>query len=164
MLPSYLLKLVGFLLPRNFQYIQLSTGLSSRKASFLASGVSGIINFVCTIPAQLWLVDRWGRRPSCITGGLVMCLCMTLIGVMYASGLVKEAGGRWVVVILIYVSAIIPFSNYSFDPEPHLIGVRCRVSSSSIRRINTNNLARFSMTWAVAGKVRLLYGLVRYLD
>jgi hypothetical protein len=78
-------------------------GLSSQRASFLASGVSGIVNFLCTIPAQLVLMDRWGRRPCCITGGLVMAVCMTLIGSMYASGKVSEAGGRWVVIVTIYI-------------------------------------------------------------
>ncbi|PVF98768.1 general substrate transporter [Serendipita vermifera] len=78
-------------------------GLSSQKASFLASGVSGIVNFLCTIPAQFVLMDRWGRRPCCITGGLVMAVCMILIGSMYASGKVYEAGGRWVVVSTIYI-------------------------------------------------------------
>lgn len=79
-------------------------GLSSRKASFLASGVSGIINFICTIPAQFWLVDRWGRRPSCIVGGLVMGICMTTIGALYATGATGGTAGRWSVIMLIYVS------------------------------------------------------------
>ncbi|KIM25309.1 hypothetical protein M408DRAFT_331247 [Serendipita vermifera MAFF 305830] len=78
-------------------------GLNTQKASFLASGVSGIINFLCTIPAQVYLMDKWGRRPSCITGGLVMCVCMVLIGAMYASGATAYDGGRWTVIVLIYI-------------------------------------------------------------
>ncbi|CAG7854469.1 SubName: Full=Related to sugar transporter {ECO:0000313/EMBL:CCA69766.1} [Serendipita indica DSM 11827] len=78
-------------------------GLGSRKASFLASGISGIVNFVATIPSQFWLIDKWGRRPCWIIGGLVMGFCMTVIGAMYASGYVKQDAGRWIVIALIYV-------------------------------------------------------------
>jgi sugar porter (SP) family MFS transporter len=77
-------------------------GLSSRSASFLASGVSGILNILCTIPAQFWLIDKWGRRPSAITGGLIMGVCMTAIWFLYAFGDSKTSGVRWSIIMLIY--------------------------------------------------------------
>ncbi|KDQ14511.1 hypothetical protein BOTBODRAFT_145628 [Botryobasidium botryosum FD-172 SS1] len=77
-------------------------GLASRQASFLASGISGILNVVCTIPTQLWLMDRWGRRPSAIIGGLVMAGSMIGIGTLYATG-ASTGKAKWVIVALIYI-------------------------------------------------------------
>lgn len=85
-----------------------AAGLTSSQASFLASGVSALVIFVVTIPAIL-VADRWGRRSSTIYGGLGLFLTMFLIGTLYASGSVHadHGAGRWVVIILIYVFAII---------------------------------------------------------
>ncbi|RAH69112.1 general substrate transporter [Aspergillus aculeatinus CBS 121060] len=78
-------------------------GLSSSTASFLASGVSAILMLAVSIPAFL-LADRWGRRTSAITGGLVLATCMLLIGGLYAAGVVHQTGAaRWVVITAVYV-------------------------------------------------------------
>ncbi|KAI9746592.1 MAG: hypothetical protein M1818_000305 [Claussenomyces sp. TS43310] len=82
-------------------------GISSKQASFLASGVSAILIFVSTIPAFL-LADKWGRRSSTLYGGLVISGCMLLIGSLYASDSVHSTYGvgRWIVIITIYVFVI----------------------------------------------------------
>ncbi|KAH7914667.1 general substrate transporter [Hygrophoropsis aurantiaca] len=86
-------------------------GFTSQRASFLASGVSGIINFVFTIPAQLW-VDKWGRKFPVIGGGLAIAACYMAIGTLYAihggkaDDEVYLGGGKgiqWAVIILIYM-------------------------------------------------------------
>lgn len=83
-------------------------GLTSNQASFLASGVSGIVIFAVTIPATIW-ADSWGRRPSLILGGVSMAVLMFLIGGLYAGHTVHaDAGaGRWVVIVAIYVYIVI---------------------------------------------------------
>lgn len=82
-------------------------GLSTSKASFLASGVSAILIFVTTIPAVL-LSDRVGRRASTIYGGFILSASMALIGSLYASESVHESygAGRWVVVVMIYLFTV----------------------------------------------------------
>ncbi|KAI9568586.1 general substrate transporter [Boletus coccyginus] len=85
-------------------------GFSSQRASFLASGISGIINLVFTIPAQL-LVDKWGRKPPLIWGGIAIASCFLAIGSIYAAHGGKANGeiylngkqSHWAVVILIYI-------------------------------------------------------------
>ncbi|KAI9718779.1 MAG: hypothetical protein M1812_003953 [Candelaria pacifica] len=79
-------------------------GLSSAKASFLASGVSAIVIFAVTIPAFLF-ADRWSRRSSTSYGGLGVFACMTIIGSLYASNSVhaNEGAGRWAVIVAIYI-------------------------------------------------------------
>ncbi|KAH7334576.1 hypothetical protein B0J17DRAFT_770897 [Rhizoctonia solani] len=109
-------------------------GLTSRQASFLASGVSGILNIVCTIPAQLYLLDKWGRRSSAIVGGLVMAVCMLAIGSMYAAG--ADAGqGRYAIIVFIYLFVIafsttwaVSFKLFITEIQP----MRVRATASSL--------------------------------
>ncbi|KAF8120587.1 general substrate transporter [Boletus edulis] len=85
-------------------------GFSSQRASFLASGISGIVNLVFTIPAQL-LVDKWGRRFPYIAGGIAIASCFLAIGSIYAAHGGKANGevylngkpAQWAVIILIYI-------------------------------------------------------------
>ncbi|KAI5794985.1 sugar transporter [Geopyxis carbonaria] len=85
-------------------------GFSSSRASFLASGVTGIVAILCTVPAQIY-IDRWGRRKPLILGGTAMAACFAVIGAMYARFGEKHAEGvtltsaaaQWVVVVLIYI-------------------------------------------------------------
>lgn len=85
-------------------------GFSSRRASFLASGVSGIINLVFTIAAQLYM-DKWGRRFPLIGGGIAIASCFLAIGSIYAiyggkaNGEVYLNGkaSQWAVIVLIYM-------------------------------------------------------------
>ncbi|OJJ03342.1 hypothetical protein ASPVEDRAFT_194904 [Aspergillus versicolor CBS 583.65] len=85
-------------------------GFTSQRASFLSSGVSGIVMLICTIPAQIW-VDRWGRRKPLIYGGAAMAICFIIIGSLYARyGRVQSnevtlgsSSAQWVVIVLIYV-------------------------------------------------------------
>ncbi|KAI0148329.1 putative MFS sugar transporter [Hypoxylon sp. NC0597] len=78
-------------------------GLSSNNVSFLASGLSSILMFAITIPAFL-LADKWGRRTSAISGGLMLAGCMFLMGTLYAAGVVHSYGiARWFVIIAVFV-------------------------------------------------------------
>ena len=77
-------------------------GLSSDNASFLASGVSSILMFAVSIPGFM-LADKWGRRTSAITGGVMLSGCMLLIGSLYAAGAVHPYGfARWVVIVSVF--------------------------------------------------------------
>lgn len=48
-------------------------------------------------------MDRWGRRSSTISGGLVMALCMVILGSIYAIGAGSDKVGKWIAVGMIYV-------------------------------------------------------------
>lgn len=77
-------------------------GLTSRQASFLASGVCGILEIVCAIPAQLYLLDKWGRRSSAIVGGFITSGCMLAIGALYAAE-AQNGPGRYAIIAFIYL-------------------------------------------------------------
>lgn len=100
-------------------------------ASFLASGVLGLVMIVFTVPAQFF-VDRWGRRKPLILGELAVSLCFIVIGALYAkygipidgAVLLQSRAAQWVVVMLIYVFvanfswswAIVSFSSVPDSP------------------------------------------------
>ncbi|KAF8918092.1 general substrate transporter [Mucidula mucida] len=88
---------VLFYAPTLFQ----QAGLASQNASFLASGVTGIVNLVFTVVGQQ-LSDRWGRRPALIFGGVIMAIAMTVIGILYSLPSLSSAG-QWSVIALIFV-------------------------------------------------------------
>ncbi|KAH7107922.1 general substrate transporter [Auriculariales sp. MPI-PUGE-AT-0066] len=80
-------------------------GLKSNTASFLASGVIGLVNFVVTIPALIYS-DKWGRRPPLIWGGLILSLALLIIASLHASHASDHKGGQYAVIALIFVYII----------------------------------------------------------
>ena len=58
-----------------------------------------------SVPASL-LADKWGRRASAITGGIILSGTMFLVGSLYAANTVNSYGAaRWVVVVSVFVFA-----------------------------------------------------------
>lgn len=82
-------------------------GLSGNTTSLLASGVVGIVMFVCTIPAVMW-VDKVGRKPLLISGALVMGLCHFVVaGILggYSDNIGSHKAAGWVAVVFIWIFA-----------------------------------------------------------
>ncbi|KAI5119490.1 hypothetical protein M0805_009514 [Coniferiporia weirii] len=122
-------------------------GLSSTKAAFFASGVSGLLNVACTIITQPFQ-DKWGRRPVVLIGGSIIAGCMLTIGSIYASNAHTTASGRWAVIILIYVF-VVSFSMswaisnriYASEIQP----MRTRAAATSL-----GQAANWVVNWVVA--------------
>ncbi|EEQ92171.1 sugar transporter [Blastomyces dermatitidis ER-3] len=55
----------------------------------VSSSIQFIINVAMTVPALIW-VDRWGRRPTLLAGGILMCVWM------FATGGIMGANGHYV--------------------------------------------------------------------
>ncbi|KAK0934153.1 hypothetical protein LTR29_014267 [Friedmanniomyces endolithicus] len=89
-------------------------GLPENTAGFLASGLSGILIVIISIPAAI-LADKWGRRTSVIVGGVLLSSLMFLMGIMYAAGAVHHTGaGRWVVIVSIFAFALSYAATWAF--------------------------------------------------
>ncbi|CDR99984.1 hypothetical protein, partial [Sporisorium scitamineum] len=59
-------------------------GLEGNTISLLASGVVGIVLFLATIPAVLY-IDIWGRKPTLIAGAAVMGTCHLVVAIIIAT-------------------------------------------------------------------------------
>ncbi|KAI0035902.1 general substrate transporter [Vararia minispora EC-137] len=77
-------------------------GIGSDRASFLASGVTTIVNLVVTGVGQIFS-DHWGRRTALISGAIVMASAMTVIGALYSAPDLSSAGLRAIIVSALFV-------------------------------------------------------------
>ncbi|OGM48160.1 hypothetical protein ABOM_002883 [Aspergillus bombycis] len=58
-------------------------GLQGNSVNLLATGVVGIVFFICTIPAVMYL-DQWGRRKTLILGSIGMSIAELIVATLYA--------------------------------------------------------------------------------
>ncbi|KAI0506668.1 sugar transporter [Xylaria bambusicola] len=96
--------------------IFMSLGLSDNTTSLLATGVVGILLFVFTIPAVLW-IDRVGRKPVLTVGAIGMATCHIIISVIIAKDAdrwASETAAGWAAVAFVWIF-VINF-GYSWGP------------------------------------------------
>jgi len=91
-------------------------GLSSTSISLLATGVVGIVMFIATIPAVMY-VDSWGRKPVLITGAIGMAACHFIIAGIVASfsdDWPNHQGAGWAACVMVWLFVI--HFGYSWGP------------------------------------------------
>ncbi|CDS04048.1 hypothetical protein LRAMOSA07003 [Lichtheimia ramosa] len=119
--------------PRIFQ----SVGLTGNSVSFLATGVVGIINFVMTVPAVLFL-DKFGRKPMLMTASALMTCCMVIIATivgLFSDDWPNHTREGWVAVVFVYF--FIANFAYSWGPigwvyASEIFPLRARAKAMSI--------------------------------
>ncbi|KAH9204210.1 quinate permease [Leptodontidium sp. 2 PMI_412] len=82
-----------------------SLGLTGGTQALLATGVTGVVFFVCTIPAML-VIDKVGRKPMLIVGSIVMFATMVIAGIIVANfrhDWSHHANAGWVAVVAIWI-------------------------------------------------------------
>ncbi|KAI1847853.1 hypothetical protein JX265_013919 [Neoarthrinium moseri] len=91
-------------------------GLDDTTTGLLATGVVGIVMFIATIPAVLY-IDRVGRKPVLAIGAIGMALCHFIIAVIVAKNAnqwhEQEAAG-WAAVVMVWLFVI--HFGYSWGP------------------------------------------------
>ncbi|CAH0047202.1 unnamed protein product [Clonostachys solani] len=91
-------------------------GLSSNTTSLLATGVVGIVMFIATIPAVLW-IDRLGRKPVLTVGAIGMALCHFIIAVILARNIDhfdSHQSAGWAAVVMVWLFVV--HFGYSWGP------------------------------------------------
>ncbi|KAH8647800.1 general substrate transporter [Xylariales sp. PMI_506] len=91
-------------------------GLSDNTTGLLATGVVGIVMFIATIPAVLW-IDRVGRKPVLAIGAIGMALCHFIIAVIVAKNSTQWAtqqSAGWAAVVMVWLFVI--HFGYSWGP------------------------------------------------
>ncbi|KAJ6186806.1 hypothetical protein N7519_008107 [Penicillium mononematosum] len=82
-----------------------SLGLTGGTQALLATGVTGVVFFVCTLPAMP-LIDRVGRKPMLYTGSAVMWISMVLVGIIVAkfgNDFENHSNAGWAAVAFIWI-------------------------------------------------------------
>lgn len=86
-------------------------GLDSTETSLLATGVVGIVMFLATIPAVLY-VDRVGRKPVLAVGAIGMATCHIIIAVIIAKNRTQwetQAAAGWAAVAMVWLFVVSSF-------------------------------------------------------
>lgn len=96
-------------------------GLTGGTISLLATGVVGVVMFLATIPAVLF-VDRFGRKTILIVGGLGMAISHFIVAGItgaYQDNWDNHQGAAWTAVVFIWLYAI--HFGYSWGPVAWII-------------------------------------------
>ncbi|CDO74961.1 hypothetical protein BN946_scf184945.g33 [Trametes cinnabarina] len=91
-------------------------GLDGTTNSLLATGVVGIVMFLATIPAVIW-VDKIGRKPVLISGAFLMAACHLIVAVLtglYHNSWHTHVAAGWVACVFVWIFAI--GFGYSWGP------------------------------------------------
>lgn len=89
-------------------FIFKDLGLSGNTTSLLASGVVGIVMFLATIPAVIF-IDKFGRRPLLIAGAFGMAISHFIVaGILggYEGVIDQHKAAAWVAVVFIWIFVI----------------------------------------------------------
>ncbi|KAH7311317.1 quinate permease [Stachybotrys elegans] len=82
-----------------------SLGLTGGTQALLATGVTGVVFLVCTLPAMA-VIDQWGRKPMLIWGSVVMWISMVIPGIIVAKfqhDWASNTAAAWTAVAFIWI-------------------------------------------------------------
>ncbi|KAF2102407.1 putative quinate permease [Rhizodiscina lignyota] len=91
-------------------------GMSSNTVSLLATGVVGIVMFIATIPAVIY-VDKLGRKPVLIAGAIGMASCHLIIAGIsgaFENDWPHHRGAGWAAVVMVWLFVV--HFGYSWGP------------------------------------------------
>ncbi|KAM0721358.1 hypothetical protein Q7P37_002282 [Cladosporium fusiforme] len=91
-------------------------GLSDNETGLLATGVVGIVMFIATIPAVLY-IDKVGRKPLLIIGAIGMATCHIIVAIILAlnqGNFHNAQAAGWAAVAMIWLFVI--HFGYSWGP------------------------------------------------
>ncbi|KAI1459821.1 general substrate transporter [Annulohypoxylon moriforme] len=91
-------------------------GMNDNTTSLLATGVVGIVMFVFTVPAVLY-IDRVGRKPVLTVGAIGMATCHIIIAVIVAKNAdqwASQSAAGWAAVVMVWLFVI--HFGYSWGP------------------------------------------------
>ncbi|KAL7816864.1 general substrate transporter [Trichoderma aethiopicum] len=85
--------------------IFITLGLTGGTTALLATGVTGVVFLVSTVPAML-IIDKVGRKPMLLVGSIVMAVSMVIVGIIVAKfghDWPHHVAAGWIAVALIWL-------------------------------------------------------------
>ncbi|KAH7123013.1 general substrate transporter [Dactylonectria macrodidyma] len=149
-------------------------GLSATTTSLLATGVVGIVMFIATIPAVLW-IDRLGRKPVLTVGAIGMGTCHIIIAIILAKNIGnfhEQPAAGWAAVCMVWLFVV--HFGYSWGPCAWIIiaevwplstrpyGVALAASSNWMNNFIVGQVTPDMLTSMTYGTY-ILFGALTYL-
>jgi hypothetical protein len=149
-------------------------GLSDNTVSLLATGVVGIVMWIATMPAVLW-IDRLGRKPVLTIGAIGMATCHIIIAVIVAKNIDQwssQKAAGWAAVVMVWLFVI--HFGYSWGPCAWIIvaeiwplstrpyGVSLGASSNWMNNFIVGQVTPDMLSGITYGTY-ILFGLLTYL-
>ncbi|KDN70683.1 hypothetical protein CSUB01_11133 [Colletotrichum sublineola] len=149
-------------------------GLSETTTSLLATGVVGVVMFIATIPAVLW-IDRVGRKPVLAIGAIGMGTCHLIIAVILAKNIDRfdqQPAAGWAAVCMVWLFVV--HFGYSWGPCAWIIiaevwplstrpyGVSLGASSNWMNNFIVGQVTPDMLTSITYGTY-ILFGILTYL-
>lgn len=113
------------------------------REAILMTGINGLIYVLSTLPPWT-LVDKWGRKPILLTGGLFMGLALVSISMSLLANI--SATPRLVVVFVIIFNA---FFGFSWGPIPWLYPVEIAPLSARSAMASSSTATNWLCNWLV---------------
>lgn len=91
-------------------------GFTSVTTTLLATGVTGILQIISTLPAVLFL-DKFGRKSFLITGAVGMCICHVCVAAIdgsFENDWPGHRGAGWASIVFIWLFAV----NFAYSWGP----------------------------------------------
>lgn len=113
------------------------------REAILMTGINGLIYVLSTIPPWT-LVDRWGRKPILMTGGIFMGIALISISMSMLAN--TSATPRLVVIFVIIFNA---FFGFSWGPIPWLYPVEIAPLSARSAMASSSTATNWLCNWLV---------------
>lgn len=110
--------------------------LPGNTTTLLATGVVGIVEFVFTIPAVLW-VDQIGRKKILIAGAIGMATCHFIVaGIIggYEGRWLENRAAGWTAIVFVWIF-VINFA-YSWGMLDQSVSAKCITNVHRSRRMD----------------------------
>lgn len=139
-----------------------SLGLDGTTTSLLATGVVGIVNVVCTIPAILYL-DLLGRRKTLIIGALGMTISHVVVaGIIgkYGDSFADHKAAGWAGVAFIYI--FIANFAYSWGPVGWVLPSEIMPLSIRSKAMSISTSANWMMNFVIGRATPTMIRDIKY--
>ncbi|KAJ6115332.1 Major facilitator superfamily domain general substrate transporter [Penicillium sp. IBT 16267x] len=137
---------INYYAPYIFQDMQLP----GNTTTLLATGVVGIVEFIFTIPAVLW-VDQIGRKKILIAGAAGMAMCHFVVaGIIggYQNSWLEHRGAGWTAIVFVWIF-VINFA-YSWGPVAWIVTSEVFPLSMRAKGVSIGGSSNWLNNFAVA--------------